>query len=479
MSSNLFKRCVVLATNCVSYKMGRLFWKIFLSFWLSLLLVLFISNWGTALYLQSQGENQRESNRTQLIESRLDAIQNALHYGGIYAANRLFGRRKQPPRPFVELTISDHSGMVLIHKKRRRMPPPRPDIVIEQIKQSSMDQQGQQYFITAKVIKRARVPPLFGFLRLSKKLPMLLIIWFGVAIVISGAVCFWLAWYLTKPIRYLQSASHRLAEGELSTRVANKMAGRNDEISDLGKDFDYMAARLESLLASQKQLLSDISHELRSPLARLQVAVGLVHQKTSSAALELERIEVEISRIDELVGQLLTLSRLETERGIQTEDCIDLALLLKDIVHDADFEARDQHKQVVLTVEQTWMLDVNVELLRRAIENIVRNAIRYTAEHTQVTVSLSRSKIFPDYIQIEIIDQGLGVPEEQLEQVFEPFVRVSNSRDRQSGGYGLGLAIAQRAVQLHKGKIRAKNLEKGGFCVAVLLPLSLQNFTLH
>ena len=451
--------------------MGRLFWKIFLSFWLTLILVLLFSSWGTALYLESLNDVQRETNRDKLVRIRMDAISNAIEYGGIAALKKTLNPGRRPPPAFFELSVSDKSGTILIHKKRRRMPQ-RPDISIVEVNKIINSIHGDEYKITAKVIKRMPAHPKFGrLLRPFGRFPALALLWFAIAVLISGSVCFWLAWYLTQPIRQLQMATRQLASGKLSTRIKNIMGNRRDEIADLGKDFDHMAEQLQNLLLSQKQLLSDISHELRSPLARLHIALGLTRQKTDSRVhAELDRIEHEAIRLDELIGQVLTLSRLDRDNAYKKEDYIDIATLLEDIVKDANFEAQHTQRSIALVTKHTWTIQANAELLYRALENIIRNAVRYTAENTQVTVTLHAIQAQSNVIQIDICDQGDGIPESHLETIFEPFVRLSSSRNRKSGGYGLGLAIAQRAIHFHNGEVSAINHSTAGLCVTVRLP---------
>jgi two-component system, OmpR family, sensor histidine kinase CpxA len=262
----------------------------------------------------------------------------------------------------------------------------------------------------------------------------------------------------------------------MDVRVADDIGKRHDEISELGKDFDRMAEHLQKLMLAQKQLLSDVSHEIRSPLARLQVAVGLTRQKANNnISREIDRIEREIVRLDELVGQVLTLSQLEVGTEKPKEDYVDIALLLEEIVKDADFEAVNNNRHVVLKSQQTWILRANTELLHRALENIIRNAVCYTAEASEVIVSLQQSRAEQDFIEIQICDCGVGVDNDKLTQLFEPFVRISDSRNRDTGGYGLGLAIAERAIHLHQGKVFAQNRDQAGLCVTVLLPIPDSN----
>ena len=235
-----------------------------------------------------------------------------------------------------------------------------------------------------------------------------------------------------------------------------------------------MAERIESLVMSQHRLLGDISHELRSPLARLSVALGLARQNAGEATPAItsahNRIEREIERLNELIGQLLTLTRLETDAERLETARIDLRELVNLIVEDADFEARNRNRNVRLLTDEECHVTGNAELLRSAIENVVRNAVRYTAEHTSVEVALRCSSIGDPGVRISVRDHGKGVPEEALTEIFRPFYRLTEARDRQTGGTGLGLAIAERAVCLHGGTVRATNASDGGLVVEIKLP---------
>jgi two-component system sensor histidine kinase CpxA len=291
------------------------------------------------------------------------------------------------------------------------------------------------------------------------------------AALVSGLVCLLLARYLTAPLDRLRRATEAYAAGDLGARVAPTLGTRKDEIADLAHAFDHMAQRLQELMASQRQLLSDVSHELRSPLARLQVALGLARQRvTGQADTEFDRIEHETERLNDLIGQLLSLARLEASVAPATREPVDLAELLASIASDADYEAHASHRRVAIIRSEPAVIQGEARLLHSALENIVRNAVRYTPEGTGVSLSLERERGNPDSWRIVIRDQGPGVPEEMLPRLFEPFVRVDNARDRASGGYGLGLAIAQKAVRLHGGEVTARNEPAGGFSVVVTLP---------
>lgn len=313
----------------------------------------------------------------------------------------------------------------------------------------------------------AQVPPPSRLERLLD--PYGLVLRLGAALAVVLAVSWFLARSLAAPIRELRRATRRLASGDLGARVAASLGSRRDETAELGRDFDRMAARIEELLEAQQRLLRDISHELRSPLARLGVALELARQKAGPEAdPPLDRIGREAERLNELIGQLLTLTRLEGAGELPAREEVDLAELVGEVARDADFEARARGCTVrVEACEPARVVGVP-ELLRRAVENVVRNAVRFTAEGTAVALSLRQSAA--GGARIEVCDQGPGLPEAALAEVFRPFYRVADARDRGSGGAGLGLAIAERAVRLHGGAIRAENQPEGGLRVTIELP---------
>jgi signal transduction histidine kinase len=296
----------------------------------------------------------------------------------------------------------------------------------------------------------------------------------GIFLVVGGGICYLLAWRMSAPVRRLRLAVQQLASGDFTARTGILSVRQGDEISELGGDFDRMAERIESLLLSQKQLVRDISHELRSPLARLQVALGLARQKSSGdAEPALNRIEQEAERLNGMIGELLTLSLLEDNATLNHIGQVDLRDLLNEVVQDADFEAADRNRQVLLTAQQTELMVMgDRELLRRAVENVVRNALRYTGEETAVEVLLDQNQ--KNQAVIRVSDHGPGVPAEMLESIFQPFYRVEEARDRQSGGTGIGLAITARAVALHGGTVVADNRFGGGLDIIICLPLSTE-----
>ncbi len=290
---------------------------------------------------------------------------------------------------------------------------------------------------------------------------------FLVVICIGAAGCYLLARSLASPIRDLQKASQQMSNGDFSARV--QIPGRRkDEIADLSHDFNTMAERTQSLILSQKRLIRDVSHELRSPLTRQNLAIELAKQRFSDAEPYLLRIEKESVRLGELIDQLLVLTRLEgSGEGILKEN-VPLHELLVAIVHDAEFEASARNR--IIRVEEMAKVTIvaSKEMLGRALENVIRNGLRYTESESAVEIRLFRNR---GSVVISVLDHGPGVPSEDLEKIFVPFFRVARSRDRDSGGTGIGLAIARQAVLLHGGSIQAKNISNAGLLIEIQIPM--------
>lgn len=289
----------------------------------------------------------------------------------------------------------------------------------------------------------------------------------AIGTVLSSLLCaLGLAWYFAKPIRHLRNAFDAAAEGDLDVRVGESMGGRNDELADLGRDFDHMTERLRALLEGQKNLLHDVSHEMRSPLARLQAAIGLARQQPLRMSDSLGRIEREAERMNLLVAELLTLSRLEA--GVVGDfENVEMSELLANIVEDACFEGAARHLQISFAMGEAVELRANAELLHRAIENIVRNALRFSPDNGVVRIEAG---LVSGGFRVAVVDQGPGVSSEELASIFSPFFRGGGATS--GGGYGLGLAIAKRVITATNGDVSARNGEAGGLVVEVFFRLS-------
>jgi two-component system OmpR family sensor kinase len=444
--------------------LGRLFWKSFLAFWGALLLA------GLAVGMMMSLLNEARTRDLQLAAGpRTAFIVNTaaatLRHGGVPALRELMREWQQERPDDVSLYAVDAQGRDLLGRAlparvlmraRARVQAPVHDGHPPNVREV-MSADGQRYllFIPAEALAahlRARPQPL----------PWVPIIIGLFASLVFSAL---LAWYLAKPIGLLRWAFAALAEGRLDTRVQPLMGRRRDEVADLGADFDRMAQQLGRLIDAQRRLLHDVSHELRSPLARLQAAVGLLPQDLGSHAL-IERIERESVRLDELVGELLTLSHLEAGTDPRAREAVDLLDLVAAIAEDARFEAQAQQRDVRFSGSGEIRVMAHVGSLYRALENVIRNAVKYTAEGSVVEVEV-------DYLaptqqaRIVICDRGPGVPEADRSAIFEPFYRSANGQ--RAAGFGLGLAIARRAVEANGGHIRARNRSDGGLCMEILL----------
>ena len=298
-----------------------------------------------------------------------------------------------------------------------------------------------------------------------------------VAIAIGGLTTFVLVMVFTRPVILLRKAARELAHGKLNTRVKEAPPSqpgifRGDEFHALVHDFNHMAERLESLVNAQRLLLRDVSHELRSPLARLSVALELSREDADSTmTTHLDRIQRETERLNQLIGQLLTLSSMEAVEGAERFEPVSLRNVLEEMLPDARYEAQQRDARVKLDADCDCLIDGRRELLYRAIENVIRNAIRYTEPGSAVQVRLYHAgEPSSEAAVVEVSDRGPGIPESERESIFRPFYRVDQARSAHTGGFGVGLAIAERAVKLHKGQVRVLAREGGGTTIQMLLP---------
>lgn len=297
--------------------------------------------------------------------------------------------------------------------------------------------------------------------------------WVTIVIATAASLLFagLMAWYFSRPIRALRRAFESAAAGDLAPRFDGRKHAISDELTDLGRDFDSMSARLHALMDGQRRLLHDVSHELRSPLARLQAAIGLAHQQPDKIAASLERIERESVRMDKLVGELLTLSRLEAGPALPAKEDIAVMDLIEEVAGDASFEAQQCQRCVAVRGQALAQVMVRgaPDLLWRALENVVRNAIKHSPSGGTITIDVAATR---DRVSIQVSDNGPGVRADDLSAIFEPFFR-SNAASNNVDGHGLGLAIAQRVMSAHGGTISAANRPEGGLCVTMTLPVAL------
>ena len=338
--------------------------------------------------------------------------------------------------------------------------------------------------------------PSHVYIPYREELPRLII-----SLIISVLVTFGITMVITRPIGSLREAARKLAAGDMRARVkypkgkAKRKTG--DELWGLVYDFNEMADRLESLVDAQMLLLRDVSHELRSPLARLSVALELAREEAQPGPNEeaqpvmleqLDRIERETGRLNSLIGQLLSLSHLESTTRLPERMRVSLCDVVSELLPDMDYEAQRRNCGVSFSngsgghnglpksdSQSSGSTEVlgSPELLGRAVENVIRNAIAYTAEGTSVEIQLfSEQRLGAQFAVLQVRDQGPGVPEAALKSIFRPFYRLDLSRQRSTGGYGVGLAITERAVRLHGGAVTARNAKEGGLIVEMRLPVA-------
>ena len=447
--------------------MGRLFWKFFAFVWLAQLAGIIAV--GSLFWLADRRTeaafNAIAANPMAYIQ--VDAAAEVLRYAGA-GAFRDWSEHERGPTVFaVDAAGRDVLGRVVpvgVADEIRRLSNDGPDM--PRIRRIQADGHSYVLFAVGHGADRpgggalAR-PPVFRY-RLHPTLPPIPIV---VTLAASILTALLLAGYVAKPIRSLRAAFEAAASGDLDRRIAPYLGARHDELADLGRDFDRMAAQLKASMQGQRRLLHDVSHELRSPLARLQAAAGLIRQNPDQLESMINRIEEEIARIDHLVGQLLTLSRLEAGDLIAGEEEVDMRDLVRDIVHDANFEARAHEREVIWDDRGSATVRGRPELLHSAIENIVRNALKHAPESRVVRVETLIDAVKQQYT-LRVLDDGRGIPEDELPDVFTPFFRGACAR---SDGYGLGLAIARRSIEAHGGTIRASNRSGGGLSVEIVL----------
>lgn len=291
----------------------------------------------------------------------------------------------------------------------------------------------------------------------------------GVALAVSGLVSYLLARSVSTPVRRLQAAAHTLSAGDLDARAGAEVTTRKDELGALGREFDSMAERLGSLIAARQRLLRDISHELRSPLARMEMAIGLARQDPGGTAAQLDRVERESERLDQLIGHILEYARLERDPSTLRFEDFDVAELVRQIVHDAEFESQSPPDRLRVASDDTVTMRGDPSVLHSAIDNVVRNALLHGDREQPIEVTLSNDA---DAVRIAVRDHGPGVREEDLPHLFEPFYRAGakDSNHVSTEGTGIGLAITERAAALHGGEVTARNAEGGGLIVTITLP---------
>lgn len=316
--------------------------------------------------------------------------------------------------------------------------------------------QGEPYFLYGRLPDSHPRPWFFFFIE-NKLLTL------SLAIALSGLLCGLLAWHLGKALNSLKKSANALAQGDLSNRVDSATTERNDEIGELASAFNSMADSIETMVNNQQRLMGDISHELRTPLTRLQLSLALARKKGQQST-ETDRIAYEAEQLERLITELLELSRAKLSTN-ETKVHLGLAESLSQVLDDAEFEAAQQGKRLTIEIEESIELSHYPKALSRAIENLLRNAIRYAAQEISLHATHSATQV-----HITIKDDGPGIDAQELEAIFKPFYRPDSARQRESGGWGLGLAITEAAITAHKGNIKAQNCQPHGLEVTITLP---------
>lgn len=461
--------------------MRGLFFKIFAIFWIAQSLIFVIS---TALILRHRRPSPEVFFDTLDSGLRNDAQESvaAFEAGGCSAVDSYAKARG------LNVALADTAGhsicgtaLLPIHSSLS---------TVETAKHIANEQVGQQYVWWVPVVSssgryvsvlsRRFVPEQHHWYQdlLHFAFPQLL-----VAIGVGGATTYALVLLFTRPLVRLRVAARELARGNLQARVKapadQSRVLEEDEFKALVHDFNHMAGRLESLVGAQQLLLRDVSHELRSPLARLSVALELAREDAApEMAAHLNRIERETERLNQLIGQLLTLSSMEALEKAQSFEPVSLNSLIDEMIPDAEYEARQRQSSVTFSASEECVIAGNRELLYRAIENVVRNAVRYTDAGSEVEIRLSAAQEQAERTAVlEVSDHGPGIPDSEADAIFRPFYRVDHARSPETGGFGVGLAIADRAVRLHHGELAALNRSGRGLTIRMRFPRAPQSST--
>lgn len=454
--------------------MRSLFLKIFAIFWLAQSLIFVIS---TALILRHRfpHPDALRASVTANLHSEATAAVKAFESGGCDGMRAYAGERQQT------IDLEDGSGHLLCAPSGSLAPPDAGtvfgDIGGRQIGDRYVwsvpftSARGTRYVFRSGIHHIPEEHTWYQDL-LHFAFPQL-----PVAIAVGGLTTFVLVMIFTRPLGRLRKAARALAQGDLATRVkvngAKDSLLGGDEFHALAHDFNHMAERLQSLVDAQKLLLRDVSHELRSPLARLSVALELARDDASAKMIDhIDRIEREAGRLNQLIGQLLTLSSMEAVEGVGSFERVSLNEVIEQIIPDAAYEAQQRQSSVTFHGATDVIVEGKRDLLYRAIENIVRNAIRFTEPGTEVAICLSKSQEGGHaFATLDVSDRGPGIPEAEIDAIFRPFYRVDPARSAHTGGFGVGLAIAERSVKLHHGEVKAFNREAGGTTVRLRFPM--------
>ena len=448
--------------------MRGLFWRIFAAFWLVSVVLIVSLAWTTTAHFESAKIPGLGITRLQqVMDDQLLRTGIELHHHGVDGL-RQWLRSTAGYGPGTVYVVDAQGrellGRALPDAARSALDAAPGKTPPERVRLRNLRLRGEPMEYRAVAV--------FGgsfFSRLLWRRPMTFWSNIGIAMLICALASALLASYVSAPLSRIRASARRVARGDLSARVGEVRFGRSAEVLSLAQEFDAMAARLKELVDGQRRLIRDVSHEMRSPLSRLRVALELARTQTSGdAAVQLDRIEREAERLEAMIAQAIQLSRMETTLPEQVDD-VAFDGLVADIAADAAFEA--QARPCTLRIAQSAPLIVRAEeeVLASAVENVVRNAVHYTAPHSEVDLRLDRVE---GQARLRVRDMGPGVPAADCARIFEPYFRTDAARQRKSGGSGLGLAIAKRAIERQGGRIRASNADGGGLEIEILLPLA-------
>lgn len=445
---------------------SRLFWKIFISLWLAITAITFCVDWVVDAMFQSELRESPDLSIGYRAELATTLVATTLRLGGIEDTRRLFkewsGKRELPvlvvdvngqdvlDRPVPQLAL--YQALNLLER----------DSLVPAVQRIAVGG-GASYVLFVPLRMLPAAAPHQHVYRYADSSSIEVVAMALVSLLFAVG----LTWYLYRPLYHLHVANRRFAAGDLDTRVGGLIGTRRDEIADLGRDFDDMASRLQGTIEGKTRLLHDVSHELRSPLARMQIALELARQTPGKTEEMLGRIAYEIERLDKTLGETLTLSRLKSGAQVLHEECVNLVELLAEIVADTQFEAAPSGRKIELIASGEMLIKGRSELLRSAFENVIRNGVLHTPEGAAVCVKATG--LDAAQVSVTICDGGPGVPDDELDAMFEPFFRGRGESKAQ--GYGLGLSIVRHVIEAHGGKVVATNIPGGGLCVNLQLPV--------
>jgi len=440
---------------------GFLFWKILLGFWLTYIAITQLLWLGFSLY--GKHHEPPENMATKRIGNlQMTSAVSVLQRGGLEALNDMMVDWPPNDRRFFSVRLMDKPPQQVMPRdelNRDLAPGEFPKEVTEWVTGADGRQYQLRYDVAGLRADSTMGRRPHSILNMPEPL------------FIVGGICgllfsLFLAWNLTRPMRQLRAGFGRVSKGDLSVRLFPQMRRRHDEFSVVAQDFDAMVERLSVLVRAREELLHDVSHELRSPLARLQLATGLARQTPESVNASLDRIDEEARRLDKMIGELLTLSRAE-HQSLPDEQYFDLLGLLNAVTNDARYEAQIPGVEILLNADeqQDYTVKGDANLIRSAVENVVRNALRFSLHGQQVIISLHKEH---DWLVISVRDHGPGVEADKLSSIFDPFVRVNSPLSGK--GYGLGLSIVRKVVTAHQGEVSAVNARDGGLELTIRLP---------